>query len=149
MHVMSPQPISTVTPMFFNVNSSVGNNGTNSNRIDILLVQFLIRKLSVVAAANLSPDQIARMRRVTVDGVSGPITINGIRAVQERMRQENPRTVVDGRVSSAHGRQYGEGFWTIVTLNGSLRKRIPFVWPRLQDIPDCPAALKIEFQKCM
>jgi peptidoglycan hydrolase-like protein with peptidoglycan-binding domain len=136
--------------MFFNVDSSVGNNGTNSNRADILLVQFLIRKLSVLAASNLSPDQRARMGRVTVDGMSGPITIDGIRAVQERMREKQPGTVVDGRVSGARGRhQYGAGVWTIVSLNSSLRKRIPSVWPRLQDLPDCPAALKIEIQKCM
>ena len=150
MHVMSPRPTNSALPMFFNVNSSVGNNGTNSNRADILLVQFLTRKISVIAAANLSPDQRARMGRVTVDGVSGPITIDGIRAFQERMRQRHPGTVVDGRASSAQdGHVYGNGVWTIVSLNNSLRKRIPSVWPRLQDLPDCPSPLKTEFQKCM
>ena len=150
MYLMSPRPPQPEIGVFFNLDSSVGYNGANSNRTDILLVQFLIKKLSVLAASTLSPDQRARMGRVTVDGMSGPITVDGIRAVQERMRQKHPATVVDGRVSSARpSLRYGGGVWTIVTLNGSLRKRIPTVWPRLQDLPDCPAGLKIEIQKCM
>ena len=150
MYLMSPRPAQPEVGVFFNLDSSVGNYGSNSNRNDILLVQFLIRKLSVVAASNLSPDQRTRMGRVAVDGRSGPITIDGIRAVQEKMREKYPGTVVDGRVSSAgQTGRYGGGTWTIVTLNSSLRKRIPAVWPRLQDLPDCPAALRMEIQKCM
>jgi hypothetical protein len=150
MYLMSPRPPQPEVGVFFNLDSSVGYNGTNSKKTDILLVQFLIKKLSVLAASNLSPDQKSRMGRVTVDGRSGPITIDGIRAVQERMRQKHPATVVDGRVSCARPTgQYGGGIWTIVTLNSSLRKRIPSVWPRLQDIPDCPPSLKTEIQKCM
>lgn len=150
MYLMSPRPPQPEVGVFFNLDSSVGNNGSNSNRTDILLVQFLIRKLSVLAASNLSPDQRVRMGRVTVDGRSGPITIDGIRAVQERMRQKHPGTVVDGRVSSARQTgEYGGGIWTIVTLNSSTRKRIRSVWPRLQDLPDCPAALKMDIQRCM
>lgn len=150
MYLMSPRPPQPDVGVFFNLDSSVGYNGANSNRTDILLVQFLIKKLSVVAASNLSPDQVARMGRVTVDGRSGPITIDGIRAVQERMRQIYPATVVDGRVSSARSSgKYGGGIWTIVTLNSSLRKRIPTVWPRMQDIPDCHPELKIQIKTCM
>ncbi len=150
MYLLSPRPPQRELGVFFNVDSSVGHMGSNSNRTDILLVQFLIRKLSVIAAANLSPNQVARMGRVSVDGMSGPITIDGIRAVQEKMREKYPRTVVDGRVSSARpAGRYGGGIWTIVTLNTSVRSRIPSVWPRLQDVPDCPPTLKLEFQKCM
>ena len=138
MYLMSPWPAQPEVKVFFNLESSVGNNGTNSNRNDILLAQFLIRKLSAVAAS-ISPDQRTRMGRVAVDGRSGPITIDGIRAVQEKMRGISPGTVVDGRVSSAgHTGRYGGGVWTIVTLNSSLRKRIPAVWPRLQDLPTAP-----------
>ena len=150
MYLMTVRPAQPEVKVFFNLDSSVGNNGTNSNRTDILLVQFLIRKLSVVAASNLSPDQRTRMGRVAVDGRSGPITIDGIRAAQERMRVKYPATVVDGRVSSAgQTGRYGGGVWTIVVLNNSLRRRTQSVWPRLQDLPDCPPALKIAIQECM
>lgn len=150
MHVMAPQPAVQGCPIFFNVDSSVGNNGMNSNRTDILLVQFLVRKLGQIAT-NIPTDKRARMAKVVVDGLSGPNTIDGIRAVQELMRDTKaPGTVVDGRISSARGYTYASSTgWTIVNLNAALRSRSQSIWPRLHDLPDCPGELKSEFQKCL
>ena len=108
MHVLVPRPLALDVPLFFNVDSSVGNNGMNSIRVDILLVQFMIRKLGELST-NVSPDRRARMSRVVADGLSGPNTIDGIRAIQEVMRDSRPATIVDGRVSSARGYDYTAG----------------------------------------
>ena len=149
MHVMAPRKLDISTYIFFNVDSSVGNNAVNSNPVDILLVQFLIRKCAELAADGLRPDRRQRMLRVTPDGRVGPLTIDGIKAVQETMRDKYPGTVIDGRVSYARDYRYGGGIWTIVSLNFSLRKRTPQIWPRLQDLPGCPGALKIKFQEIL
>jgi len=88
------------------------------------------------------------MSKVVADGLSGPNTIDGIRAIQEVMRDLRPATIVDGRVSSARGYDYSAGgTWTIVSINSALRRRSPSVWPRLFDFPDCPGELKIEVKK--
>ena len=119
----------------------------NSIRVVILLVQFMIRKLGELAT-NVSPDRRARMAKVVADGLSEPNTIDGIRAIQEIMRDSRPATIVDGRISSARGYDYSSGgTWTIVSINSALRRRSPSVWPRLLDFPDCPGELKIEVKK--
>ena len=149
MHVLAPKPTNKAIPIFFNVDSTVGNRGANSNKNDILLVQFLIRKSAELAIGTLRPDRRQRMLRVTPDGRVGPLTIDGIKAVQETMREKTPSTVVDGRISPARGYHYGGGFYTIVSMNNAVRKRRLTVWPRLQDLPGFPAAIKPKFQESM
>ena len=149
MHILAPQPPRNDIPIFFNINSSVGHQGQNSKREDIMLVQFLIRKSAEKDSAGIKPDQRQRMLRVVADGQCGPITIDGIRAVQETMKERNPRTVVDGRVSPARGYIYGGGFWTIASLNTAFRKRYRQNWPRLQSIADCPGLLRAEAERCL
>ena len=141
MYVMAPRPSEGQVPIFFNVDSSVGHKGANSSPEDILLVQFLIRKAGD-SSPNLPPHQRERMRNVAPTGVCDPETIDGIRAVQETMRESHPGTIVDGKVSPARGYRYGAGIWTIVSLNVTIRKRFPQVWPRLQDFADCPPLVK-------
>ncbi|MEJ2379442.1 MAG: hypothetical protein P8Y71_30000 [Pseudolabrys sp.] len=149
MHVSAPQPRFDGLPIFFNIDSSVGANAQNSNFADITLVQFLIRKSAERDAGTITLDRRARMLKVVPDGRVGPLTIDGIRAVQETMRDKNPATVVDGRVSPARGYRYGAGVFTIVSINTANRTRYPEFWPCLHHFPGCPAILKMESAKSL
>lgn len=144
MHVLAPKPTHPEFQMFFNVDQSVGHNAANANPDDILLVQFLLKQLgerqpSATAAGRARRE---RMRNVPLTGHCCPLTIDGIRAAQESGRDvQGPSSIVDGRVSSARGYNYGGGFWTIVDLNYQFRHITANMWPRLQDVPGCPGAL--------
>ena len=139
MHLLA-RPGDPFVPLAFNVDSSVGEGGANSNSTDVALVQFLLKKTS--RSPKLSADTKARMARVRITGSVDPLTVDGIRAIQEHMRRKHPGTVVDGRVSPARGHWYGEGAWTIVSLNRSMRIQFPSQWPRLQDISECPGSVR-------
>ena len=147
MHVVAPRPRGSTLSIFFNVDSSVGENGVNTSLEDVLLVQFLLHKIGEGGiGAGITRDRQMRLLRVVPTGVCNPVTISGIRAVQEAAREQKPATVVDGCVSVARGYSYGRGDFTIVTLNASVRAHHPRVWPRLQDFPDCPAQLRLRVQ---
>ena len=144
MHMFVPKPAAPDLPMFFNVDQSVGHLGANARQEDILLVQFMIRKIAEVSPAAPTPEGQQRKLRallVPLSGVCDEATIDGIRAWQEANQKNNPGTVVDGLVNPARGYSYGPGFWTIVKLNASMRFYFRNVWPRLQDLPGCPPAL--------
>jgi hypothetical protein len=137
MHIFVP---SDRTKIVFNVDEHVGPNCPNATE-DVFLVQFLMRKAVAKALAD-RPLLRQRILRVQVTGKCDPATVDGIKAVQERMKEKNPGTIIDGRVSPAKGTIYGDGTWTILTLNATVRGSYPETWPRLQDFQDCPAPLK-------
>ena len=134
--------------IFFNVSQSVGRNGQNSNPEDILLVQFLLKKMAETAppSSAAARERKAIMRKVPLSGNIDQATIDGIIAVQESMKVTLPKTIVDGRVSVAKDYLYGGGYWSIVALNGFVRRHNARVWPRLQDFSDCPGLLKSKVQ---
>ena len=125
MEISAPKPAGSYFQMFFNVEASVGHFGQNSNSDDILLVQFLLRKCAEISEIAANPERKARLMRVPLTSVCEENTIDGIRAIQEQMKEKNAGTVVDGRVSKARGHHYGGGAWTIVTLNASVRHEVP------------------------
>ena len=127
--------------LFFNVDSSVGQNGVNSNAIDIYLVQFLMRRIAERLSVTWGK-QRDRLLAVKVNGICTPVTIDGIKAIQEMFKRKNPATIVDGLVAVAPDYYYGAGVYTIVVLNTTTRRKYPELWPRLQDFPDCPGPLK-------
>jgi hypothetical protein len=144
MHVLAPRPRRPEMSMFLNVDTSVGLKGHNSSVEDILLVQFLVHKLGEVLAVSgpVTHERKLRMVQAYPTGSNNVATEDGIRAFQEIMKDQRKGTVVDGRVSVARGYLYGGGAWTIASLNGTFRIHLPNVWPRLQDMSDCPPLLK-------
>jgi hypothetical protein len=142
MHVLTTT-ISSF-PLILNVNTSVGRGGQNSNIEDILLVQFLLRKLvermPATTPAGKAADEV--MRRIQFTGAADPTTIAAIEAFQQSQRAAVSGTIVDGKVSPAHGIAYGGGAWTIAQLNFFIRKSCQDVWPRLDKFGDCPGLLK-------
>ena len=132
MHIVATRQVVPELPIFFNVDSSVGENGQNSSAEDILLVQFLLHEIAAAAKSSKPGGEAHRQR-----------TIDGIRAWQEGRKEGMPATIVDGRVNSARGVFYVKGGeWTIVDLNAMFRTLFPKIWPRLQDHPSCPSLLK-------
>ncbi len=140
MHVVAPRPSNPQIPMFINIDSTVGK-GMAASVEDILLVQFLLRKVGDSALA-MDTDKKEAMRNVAPTGVCDDETVIGIKAFQESIQQKLPSSAVDKKVSSAHGYSYGRGVYTIVHLQVTVRRLFPKVWPRLQDFADCPPLLK-------
>jgi len=144
MDLSTPQPRNPSLPIFFNVSTSVGNQGMNTNRDDILLVQFFLRKngekVPAKTAEGAAENEI--MKRVPLSGVADPATIAGIRAFQTAMRRKIPSTAIDGRVSPARNYSYGSGMFTIAAMNGFLRRHCKDVWPRIHDFTDCPEPVR-------
>jgi hypothetical protein len=137
--------------VFFNIETSVGRNGNNTSTEDILLVQFLLKTNGERVPAGTPQGAQANeiMKQVPLSGTVDQKTIDGIVAHQQNMKSKMPSTVVDGRVSRATHYLYGGGYFTIVALNAFLRRHVPQEWPRLQDLPNCPAVLKTKIQQIL
>src|SRR5262252_6459157 len=121
-------------PVFFNVDTSVGKGGQNSNQDDILLVQFLLQATAEASpAAQGAVDGIRqRAANLPATGVADAATAVCIQAWQEARKQTLSDTIIDGRVDPARGIHYArDGEWTIVDLNAVFRKFFPKIWPRL------------------
>ncbi|MCI0639306.1 MAG: peptidoglycan-binding protein [Gemmataceae bacterium] len=126
--------------LFFNVDAHVGPNCQNKMD-DVMLVQYLMRKLAEAGIPADNPAVRTTMSDVSPTGQFDATTGEGIRAFQEYMRGKFGG-VVDGRVSPAKGPSYGNGVYTIYNLNCWMRGAFANVWPRLQDLGDCPGLLK-------
>ncbi|WP_426960114.1 hypothetical protein [Muricoccus radiodurans] len=135
VHVLAPRPANGKLPMFFNVDSSVGQNAQNSNPEDIMLVQYIMRLTADMGVVN---PVTAAFKKVSPTGRMDQVTVDAIRACQS-----GAKSAPDGRVSKATGYHYGAAFFTIVELNYNLRRRaqISAKWPCLDQMPNCPPIL--------
>jgi hypothetical protein len=152
MHVLVPKHPTSIVPIFFNIDTSVGEKGQNSNPEDILLVQFLLRTLAESATSSSPTGETRRQRllKVPVTGVCDNLTVDGIRAWQEGRHDGSRASIVDGRADSARDVFYvKDGEWTIADLNGMFRMLFPNIWPRLQDHPKCPPAIKLRMSQLL
>ena len=136
-YVMAPRPPDAALPVFFNLEASVGHRGANSNRDDVLLVQFLLKALTLRMTTAAGQRVKPILDQTPQTGVCDQATIRSIQAFQDAMQ-----TVADGKVSPARGYRYGGGVWTIVNLQGSLREDFRQQWPRLDQIPGCPGQIR-------
>ena len=124
------------TPIFYNVNHSVGRACRNAVD-DVLLVQYLLYRIYQ------HPGRLPVPRgQMKLDGICGPITQDWILTFQKGARKLGYNIFPDGRVEpgedvkGSHGHQY-----TIVWMNANLRKHEPVLYPNLADAPDIPARL--------
>ncbi|MCE9530458.1 MAG: peptidoglycan-binding protein [Planctomycetes bacterium] len=142
-HLVAPIPTVDELPCFFNVDAVVGAAPASNLREDVLLVQFAFKVIADSPRPSTRPEVLAAAKAVTVDGVVGPATINAIRVLQQKNKEFNSGTVVDGRVSPAKGTySFGPALWTIIFLNDAIQDRFLNVWPRIDLIPSCPEELK-------
>lgn len=138
-HVLAPKPPLAVAPLFFNVDASVGNQGSNSKFDDIILVQFFLKLTGKLA---VKPDARAKMLATPQTGLIDATTIENIKFFQQSLKDAGRPVTVDGRISSAKGYFFGATPFTIVHLNAIVRAGFREQWPRVQDIPECPDMLK-------
>lgn len=143
-HMLAPLQTNPELPVFYNVDDVVGAAPAMNRREDVLLVQFIFKALGDKPSDNMTGEEIAKVKAVTVNGICDAATIEAIRMVQKKKKGGNPATVVDGRVSPARsGYTYsGNAAWTIAVLNNLLQDRNTDVWPRIDLIKDCPQELK-------
>jgi hypothetical protein len=130
-HLFITQPSFRFLPVFFNVDTVVGDSPAVNNFEDVLLVKFFF---NVIAKQTRDPKLLSATRLVGFpDGVMDGLTIKAIVAVQEIVQKTNPGQVVDGRVSPAKGGaiSYGGGLWTIAVLNNFIKDKNINVWPRI------------------
>ena len=136
VHVEAPRPPDPNIPVFFNVDSAVGRMAPNSLE-DVLLVQFLLKSL----ATHMTTEKGRKIQPILAatpqSGRCDDATIKSIEAFQRAMG-----SIVDGRISPARGYTYGSGIFSIVNLNSTVRNDYPKVWPRLDQMPNCPGGLK-------
>ena len=131
---------SDLLPFFYNVTSHVGAGRTN-NFEDVMLVEFLMQKVGEFYREH------GALRNVLVNGAFDKNTADAIIAFQTVEKRRRPAVVIDGVVSPQQGTSpaYGSAVWSICQLNKYVKDSYKQVWPRLQDLPGCPALLK---QKC-
>lgn len=135
VHVLAPRPPQAFIPIFYNVDTSVGRNGTNASFDDIMLVQFFLR---LIGRGTAPGSKLASLADVPVTGNINPRTIAAIETLQTASR-----VPADGRVSVATGYRHGAGFFTIVTLNFNVKERFKAQWPNIEEMPDCPHTLNL------
>jgi hypothetical protein len=133
--------------LYFNVSYSVGK-GQMNDVIDVLLVQFLLRRIGELNGFRGDTHTVVKCLLVNPTGRLDDATVAAITAVQQWMRRERPAVVVDGIVSTI--RERGAPYYTkdapyvILVLNDGMRQFYPKLWPRLQDVPGCPASIAAE-----
>ncbi len=123
----------------YNVNRAVGQGAPN-RRDDVMLVQLLLKKIYARNRGLGTPPGT-----MVVDGYCGPITLGWIQHFQRQakaVKQINIATdgIVDRFLGGRHGTISGT-VYTILHLNGVIRKDDPGAWEALEDDPDCPLAL--------
>ncbi|WP_426956283.1 hypothetical protein [Muricoccus radiodurans] len=145
VHVLAPQPSHKKLPMFFNVDSSVGQNGQNANPEDIMLVQYFLRLIGDHPSGIAAPSTPI-FKRVRPTGTMDQATIDAIKA-----GQSYAKITPDGRVSKAATYRYGAHSYTIVDLNFSIRDRAPFKakWPNVDQLPNCPPILGAAIRRAL
>jgi peptidoglycan hydrolase-like protein with peptidoglycan-binding domain len=123
----------------YNLNRAVGPGAPNRPD-DVMLVQLLLKKVYARNRGLTVPPG-----RMVVDGFFGPITHAWIRQFQRQAKFDKDCNVaLDGVVDRYKGNRVSsisKTVYTILHLNGVIRKDDPGTWEALEDDPDCPLAL--------
>jgi hypothetical protein len=130
-------------PVFYNISCSVGRNAVN-NRVDVMMVQYLLREIYSNSNA-FNPPVTPPKGEMKVDGICGPITLDWILETQKQLRARGSSVMVDGKVDRAtHGfiGSISHTIYTIIHLNASLQKARPDAFPRLEATGDVPPLLR-------
>ena len=135
VHVLAPRPADPICPIFLNVDSNVGRN-LSAEPEDVLLVQFMLRKVGEVGSTAFSADQLALLRQVPLSGKVDNTTHDAIITWQTVGGDQ-----VDGVISVARGYMWGPKRWTIAQMNATINNRFHDIYPNIDRIPGCPAPL--------
>lgn len=133
---------------FYNVESSVGQGGANKTD-DVLLVQFMLSEIGKRPDHPTPPPK----SKLTLDGKSGPITLEWILWFQNNVKLKGGPITADGRIDSAqeqdgdwyHSFSPGGVGYTITHLNVTYRRRFHRDHDALELAASCPGPLKAKF----
>ncbi|AKC85916.1 hypothetical protein [Pseudoxanthomonas suwonensis] len=121
----------------WNLDSSVGRGGQNSNPCDVSYLQWYY---ALAAAHPNTPEErkvVYRKVRITgtCAGTDADPLVGAIIAHQRHLKHPQ----VDGRVSVARGTGFvGTSGFFILRIGARLAHMHPRAWPRLDLIPGCP-----------
>jgi len=117
---------------FYNVDEAVGSRAPN-RRQDVLLVQYFLKIIFDNPIAFQPRLPTLPGPPLTVDGISGPITLRAIKTFQELCKAKGMLIATDGRVDKAES--------TILFLNKAYRKVRPNDFRNIANAADCPRDL--------
>jgi len=147
VHIAAPPLASRqpTLPIFYNLDASVGAGGENSRPDDIMLVQFMLKKIG--ERSNVSTQtgaDASGLRNTMVTGAVDANTIDAIMTFQQIVAGRDASGIaVDGRINTAKGGAYGFGnlLYSIVHLNATFKRRYWDDYLLIDRFPDCPGIL--------
>jgi peptidoglycan hydrolase-like protein with peptidoglycan-binding domain len=133
-------------PTIYNVSMGVGPDPRGFyRRDDILLVQYLLKKVWEEHGSEISPPLPAPPEpgTIKVDGIFGPITARWIKRYQEEVKKSGQPIAADGRVDRAHGTvsSITHTLYTILLLNFDFHNKEQSSFDDLTTDPECPPEL--------
>jgi hypothetical protein len=132
----------------WNLDSSVGKGGQNSNPTDVSYIQWYY----TLAAVHPNTPQVRKVvySKVkvtgTCKGTADDPLVQAILAHQTALRHP----YIDGKISVAKGDgRVAELAYFILRLGARLSDMYPQYWPRLDMIPNCPALVANAVRACV
>ncbi len=135
VHVLAPRPSQHDIPVFLNIDAPVGRGQPNKPE-DVLLVQFLMRKIGENPPGYVTPASAQTLKKVQPTGKVDQATLDGIAAVEKSAKMN------DAKVSVAQGYGFGGSqAYVIVKLNAAVKAAYRNVFPNIDQLPGCPGPL--------
>lgn len=131
---------------YWNIDQSVGRNASNSDSVDISLVQWSF-VLATSHDHGIPADGLQLYRAVQVTGFCNgrdddPL-VRAILAMQKNVHARHPASTIDGHISVAYGDgRYAPGTaFLILDICYAFAHWFPNAYPRLDLVPGCPSAI--------
>ncbi len=129
--------------LFYNVDAAVGK-GCPNQRIDVLLVQYLLKENIRLKSFGYLPNTI--VGPLQIDGLWNETWTTLVFNYQNELKHRGKPVVHDGRVDPvAGGRVLGSihhTIYTILWLNMGYYQVRPADFPKIAEVADCPAELR-------
>jgi hypothetical protein len=125
----------------WNLTASVGKGGANTNAADVAFIQWYYTLAANFHLTEQPNKDVYRYVRITgtCTGADGDPLVKAI--VQQQRSMNHP--TVDGKVSVVSGPgKVGDKAFFLLRLEARFAVMYPNAWPRLDLIPNCPAAVK-------
>lgn len=144
VHILAPQPPRPEFPVFFTVDTPVGKGAGLGEPADVMLVQLLLRAMAARPPAGARPEHVALWAVAPLSGAADAATAEAIAAAQAHFGL--PRT---GVVEVAGGYRRAAMTHAIVLMNDAVRRAWWELFPNLDQLPDCPAALARSLRRAL
>ena len=125
----------------WNLDSSVGKNGANSNAADVSFIQWYY---TLAANFHLTvPASQEIYRKVRISGVCRGTDADPLVAAILAQQRSMNHPSLDGKVSVVSGTgKVGANAFFLLRLEARFAVMFPNLWPRLDLIPGCPSSVQ-------